>query len=134
MCKENKKLIEFIYTQLNLYCKKASPAMLRFTPTISKMFIQILSCFIKLSGKFAKSTLQNNFCVFYIKTIYILTLREMDKINIITYKNDLKFHRLYLYSSCLFDCSIYSFYRYQPLSFSTFMLQHIMELYQDKNP
>ena len=134
MCKENTKLIEFIYTKLNLYCKKASPAMLRFTPTISKMFIQILSCFIKLSGKFAKSTLQNNFCVLYIKTIYILTLREMHKNDIISYKNDLNYHRLYLYSSCLFDCSLYNFYRYQPLSFSTYMLQHIMELYQEKNP
>ena len=134
MVKQNKKLIEFVYSKLYTYCKKASPTMLRFTPTISKMFIQILSCLIKLSGKFSKATNQNFFMVLYIKTMYILTLRENNKINISLYKNDLRYHRLYFYSNCLFYCSIFNFLRYQPLSFCTFMLQHILELYQEKNP
>ena len=133
MCKQNKKILEFIYNKINVYCKKASPAMLRFTPFISKMFIQILSCLIKLSGKFCKVTLQNTFFLLYLKTIYILTLREIHKINLLTFKNDLKYHRLYFYSSCLFDSSIFNFYRYQPLSISTYILRHILELYQDKN-
>ena len=133
MCKQNKKLVEFVFTKLNSYCKKASPAMLRFTPTISKMFILMLSSLIKLSGKFCKTTYQNFFSVLYLKTIYILTLREIHKINMISYKNDLKTHRLYIYSDCLFDCSIFSFYRYQPLCFSSYLLQHILDLYQEKN-
>ena len=133
MCKQNKKKIEFIYNKLNLYCKKVSPAMLKFSPFISKMFILILSCFIKLSGIFCKTTLQNFFFTLYLKTIYILTLREINKISDISYKNDLKYHRLYFYSSCLFDSSIFSFLRYQPLSISTYILQHILELYKEKN-
>ena len=133
MCKQNKKSIEFIYTKINSYCKKASPAMLRFTPTISKMYIAILSSLIKLSGKFCKTTFQNFFSVLYLKTIYILTIREVHKINMISYKNDLKTHRLFIYSNCLFDCSIFSFYRYQPLCFSIYLLQHLLELYQEKN-
>ena len=134
LCKQNKKLIEFVYNKINQYCKKASPTMLRFTPTIAKMFINILSCFIKLSGKFCKTTYQNFFTIIYIQTIYILTLKEMHKININSYKNDLKNHRLYFYSNSLFDCSIFNFYRYQPLCFSTYILQHILELYKEKNP
>ena len=133
MCKQNKKIIEFVYNKINQYCKKASPAMLRFTPTIAKMFINILSCLIKLSGKFCKTTYQNFFTIIYIQTIYILTVKEMHKININSYKNDLKTHRLYFYSNSLFDCSIFYFYRYQPLSFSTYILQHILELYKEKN-
>ena len=134
MCKQNKKLVEFVYNKINQYCKKASPTMLRFTPTIAKMFINILSCFIKLSGKFCKTTYQNFFIIIYIQTIYTLTLKEMHKININSYKNDLINHRLYFYSNSLFDCSIFNFYRYQPLSFSTYILQHVIELYKEKNP
>ena len=134
MAKQNKKKIEFVYSKLYKYCKKAAPAMLRFTPTISKMFINILSCLIKLSGKFSKSTDQNFFIVLYIKTMFILTLGENQKININVYRNDLKYHRLYFYSNCLFYLSIFNFLRYQSLSFSTYMLQHVLELYQEKNP
>ena len=133
MCKQNKKILEFIYSKIYIYCKRASPVMLKFIPFISKMFIQLLSCFIKLSGKFCKATLQNTFSKLYLKTIFILTLTEIHKINIMEYKNDLKYHRFYLYSSCLFDSAIFNFYRYQPLSFSTYILRHILELYQDKN-
>ena len=134
MAKQNKKLIEFVYSKLYKYCKKASPAMLRFTPTISKMFINILSCLIKLSGKFSKSTDQNFYIILYIKAMFILTLGENQKININTYRNDLKYHRLYFYSNCLFYLSIFNFLRYQSLSFSTYMLQHVLELYREKDP
>ena len=131
MSKQNKKLIEFVYSKLSLYCKKASPQMLRFTPTISKMFIQILSCLIKLSGKFCKTTIQNIYTLIYLKTIYMLILREIHKIN--AFRNDIKTQRLYIYSNCLFDISIFIFNGYQPLSISTYILQHILELYEEKN-
>ena len=132
MCKQNEKIIELIYNKLKFYCEKASPAMVRLTPNISKNYIQILSCLIKLSGIFSKTTLQNFFCISYIKTIYSLTLGGIPKINAMALKNDIISHRLYLYSSCLFDCSLFNFYRYQSLCFSTRMLKHIMELYQEK--
>ena len=131
MCKQNKKLMEFVYDKLSLYCKKASPAMLRFAPTIAKMFIQILSCFIKLSITFNKTTFQNIYTVFYLKTIYALILREVNKVN--SFRSDLKAHRLYIYSNCIFDISIFIFWRYQPLCYSTYLLQHLLELYEEKN-
>ena len=131
MCKHNKRLMEFVYDKLSLYCKKAAPAMLRFTPTISKMFIQILSCFIKLSIIFNKTTFQNTYTVYYLKTIYALILREINKVN--TFRSDIKAHRLYIYSNCIFDISIFIFLRYQPLCFSIYLLQHLLELYEEKN-
>ena len=133
MCKQNKKILEFIYNKLFQYCKRSGSAMLRYAPYISKKLIEILSCIIKLSGKFCKNTFQNSFSIFYLRIIYILNFRNMDKINNVVCKNEIRYSRLYLYSNSLFDLSIFSFYKYQPLSFSTYILHHINDLYQDKN-
>ena len=135
MCKQNKKIIEYIYSKLYKYCDKTSPAMLRFTPAISLIFLQILSCLIKLSGIFCKTTFQNDFIITYLKTIYILNIiREIHKIDVSTFKNEMKYQRVYLYANTLFDCAIFSFYKYQPLKYSTYILQHILELYNERNP
>ena len=132
MCKQNKKMLDFIYHKLHQYCNKEGSSLV-YAPYISKKLIQILSCIIKLSGKFCKNTFQNSFSIFYLRTIYILNFRAMKKITQLSYKKEIRYNRLYLYSSCLFDISIFSFYKYQPLSFSTYILQHIKDLYQDKN-
>ena len=129
MCNKNKKMLEHIYSKLFSYCYMPSKNSILFYPPISKMYIQILSCLIKLSGKFCKTTLQNYFCILYIKTNFLLSLREIPKITLISYKT----YRLYIYASCLFDAAIFNFYKYQPLSFSTYILQHILNIYQDKN-
>lgn len=39
----------------------------------------------------------------------------------------------YFYSNCLFDAAIFFFIKYQPLFISTFILQHILDLYHDKS-
>ena len=39
--------------------------------------------------------------------------------------------RKYFYSHCLFDCSLYLFNRYQPLSITISILQHILDLYNN---
>ena len=134
MCKQNKKILDYIYHKLFVYCNKKSSAMITYAPHISKKLIQILSCIIKLSGKFSKITFQNSFSVFYLRIIYILRFRNLDKISQPSIKNEIRYSRLYLYSSCLFDLSIFSFFKYQPLGFSTYLLQHIKTLYQDKSP
>ena len=133
MCKQNKKMLELIYSKLLSYSHKPSSNSLLFSPPISKMFIQILSCLIKLSGKFCKTTYQNYFCILYIKTNFILSLRNLPKITLISYKNELKYNRLYTYANCLFGTAIFNFYKYQPLSFSIYILQHILTIYQDIN-
>ena len=131
MCKQNKKMLELIYSKLLSYSHKPSTNSILFSPPISKMFIQILSCLIKLSGKFCKTTYQNYFCILYIKTNFILSLRNLPKITLISYKNELKYYRLYIYANCLFGTAIFNFYKYQPLSFSIYILQHILTIYQD---
>ena len=133
MCKQNKKMLELIYSKLLSYSHKPSTNSILFSPPISKMFIQILSCLIKLSGKFCKTTYQNYFCILYIKTNFILSLRNLPKITLISYKNELKYYRLYIYANCLFGTAIFNFYKYQPLSFSIYILQHILTIYQDIN-
>ena len=133
MCKQNKKMLELIYSKLLSYSHKPSTNSILFSPKIAKMYIQILSCLIKLSGKFCKTTLQNYFCILYIKTNFILSLRHLPKITLISYKNELTYYRLYIYANCLFGTAIFNFYKYQPLSFSIYILQHILNIYQDIN-
>ena len=61
MCKENKKKLEFIYNKINTYCKKTGSAMRKFSPPMAKILISLLSCLIKLSIKFCKTSLINFF-------------------------------------------------------------------------
>ena len=131
MCKENKKKIEFIHKKVNLYCKKAGSAMRKFTPPIAKILLNLLSILIKLSVKFCKTSLQNFFCVIYIKTLFSLIEREIKAG--FEYKNDLKYNRAFVYANCLFDSAIFFFYNYYPLSISIQIFQHILEFYNDNS-
>ena len=128
MCKENKKKLEFMYNKLNTYCKKSAASMKKVTPAIAKMLVNLLSCAIKFSGKFCKTNLQNLFFIIYLKAIYALNYREIKAGNSI-YINEIKYNRLFLYASLLFDSSIFHFYNYYPLDISTKLLQHCLELY-----
>ena len=131
MCKENKKNLEFMYNKLKTYCKKQAPAMKKFIPHIAKMLLSLLSLGIKLSVKFCKTSLQKYFFSIYLKAIFAINLREIKSGNVIDYKNEIKYKRLYLYTSCLFDSAIFHFYNYHPLEISTKLLQHCLELYND---
>ena len=131
LCKENNKIIEYIYKKLKNYCIKSGSAMLRVAPKIAKILIMILSCLIKYSVKFSKISLQNHFVTIYLKTILSLNYREIKTGNAIEYKNEIKYNRLYIYANCLFDAAIFHFYNYYPLNICTDFLQHIIELYND---
>ena len=63
MCTKNKVIIEYFYRKIQEQLPKISNSnrIGKFFPSITKLFIQLLSCFIKLSGKFSKSKLQNYF-------------------------------------------------------------------------
>ena len=131
LCKENNKIIEYIYKQLNNYCIKSGPAMLKVAPDIAKILIMILSCLIKYSVRFSKISLQNHFVIIYLKTILSLNYREIKTGNAIEYSNEIKYNRLYIYANCLFDAAIFHFYNYYPLNICTDLLQHCVQLYKD---
>ena len=131
MCKENKKKFEYMYNKLSTYCKKSAASMKKVTPAIAKMLINLLSCAIKFSGRFCKTNLQNLFFIIYLKAIYSLNYREIKSGNSIDSINEIKYNRLYLYTSLLFDSSIFHFYNYYPLDISTKLLQHCLDLYAD---
>ena len=40
---------------------------------------------------------------------------------------------MYIYASCLFGTAIFNFYKYQPLNFSIYILEYILNKYQDIN-
>ena len=136
MCQHNTDPIKFLNKKIMDQLPKISNTnkIAKFYPTITKTLLQILSIFIKLSGKFHKSALENLYIYLYFKIIYVLSITVIkcnpgnnDEIN-----DQLKNERRYFYSSCLFDSSIYLFNRFQPLSLCIYILQHIIELYGNK--
>ena len=139
MCSKNKVVIEYFFKKIQEQLPKISNAnrIGKFFPSITKLFIQLLSCFIKLSGKFAKSRLQNYYIKYYLKTIYIVSDTVINRFggvnNVQGMDSDIKHIGRYFYRNCIFDASIFFFIKYQPLIISNFILQHILELYQDKS-
>ena len=136
MCKQNENPIHYLSSKILEQLPKISNTnkIAKFYPTITKTMLQILSIFIKLSGKFHKSTLENLYITLYFKIVHVLSITVI-KYNPSSNKeinNQLKNERRYFYSSCLFDSSIYLFNRFQPLSTCIYILQHILELYGNK--
>ena len=136
MCEQNKNSINYVTSKIIEQLPKISNTnkIAKFYPTITKTMLQILSIFIKLSGKFHKSTLENYYIILYLKIIHVLsiTVIKYNPGNSEEINNQLKNERRYFYSSCLFDSSIYLFNRFQPLSTSIYILKHILELYGNK--
>jgi len=138
MCTKNKIIVEFFYKKIEEQFPKISNSnrIGKFFPSIAKLFMQLLACFIKLSGKFSKSKLQNYFVKIYLKTIHIVSETVISKFgginNVVGMDSDTKHIGRYFYSNCIFDTSIFFFMRYQPLFVCIFILQHILDLYQDK--
>ena len=137
MCSKNKEIIEYFYRKIKEQLPKISNSnrIAKFFPNITRLFIQLLSCFIKFSLKFCKSKLYNYFVKYYLKTIYVVSetvIAKFGGLNNIGSDNDIKHIGRYFYRNFIFDISIFFFMRYEPLFISIFILQHILELHQDK--
>ena len=139
MCTKNKPIIEYFYTKIkdNLPKFTNNNRIGKFYPSITKLFMQILSCFIKLSGKFCKSKLENFYLQYYLKTVHVVSKTVIEKFrgdnNMVGIENNIKHIGEYFYRNCIFDAAIFFFMKYQPLIICIFILQHILELYQDKS-
>ena len=139
MCDKNKETIEFFYKKIHELLPKISNSnrIGKFFPVITKLFIQLLSCFIKFSVRFCKSRLQNYFVKLYLKTVHVVSETVIKRFgginNEVGTDNDIKHIGRYFYGNCIFDVSIFFFMRYEPLLISIFTLQHILELYQNKS-
>lgn len=137
---KNEVIINYFYKKIKDELPKISSSnrIGKFFPNLTKMFMQLLSCLIKLSGKFSKSKLQNFFIKHYLATIHVVSDTVIKKFggqnnNKNDLDNETRHIGKYFYSNCLFDASIFFFIKYQPLFISTFILQHILDLYHDKS-
>ena len=136
MCKQNENSINYLTSKIFEQLPKISNTnkIAKFYPTITKTMLQILSIFIKLSGRFHKPTLENLYIILYFKIVHVLSITVIKYIPSSNKEmnNQLKNERRYFYSSCLFDSSIYLFNRFQPLSTCIYILKHILDLYGNK--
>ena len=133
MCEKNNNSINYITKKIIDFLPKItnSNKLALFYPTMTKTMLQILSIFIKLSGKFHKSTLEELYITKYLKinnalSISILKYNAGDSEEI---NNHLKNEKTFFYSNCLFNSSIYLFNRFHPLTITIYILRHILELY-----
>ena len=135
MSEQNKKVLEYlIFKEIEQLPKISNTNKIAvYYPTITKTLLQVLSLFIKLAGKFNKSILENYYIKQYLRIVHLMSYivikyvnpGKIDELNNSQFKNE----RKYFYSQCLFDCSIYLFNRFQPLSTPITILLHILELY-----
>ena len=139
MSEQNKMIVDYFYRKIQDQLPKItnSNRIGKFFPSITKIFIQLLSCLIKLSCKFCKSKLENYYVNYYLKTIDVVSKTVIAKFGGITdsnnMDNDIKQIGRYFYSNFIFDVSIFFFLKYEPLLVCIFILQHILDLYQDKS-
>ena len=135
MCEQNKSSIKYLTLKIiqNIPRMTKANKIGLFFPSVTKIMLQILSIFIKLSGKFSNPTLEKQYIILYFKIIHILSFTF--KKYILGYNSEiihqLENERRYLYASFLFDSSLYLFKRYQPLSTIIDILKHILELYEN---
>ena len=139
MIEYNEKLFQYFFKKIKEQLPKISNAnrIGKFYPSITKNFIQIISCLIKLSDRINKPKKQALFIEYYIRILYLVSKTVFLKFGLManaSYSDyDLKHISQYIYANIIFDLGIYYFIKYHPFIFIINMLQHILELYKDSS-
>ena len=139
MIEYNEKLFQYFFKKIKEQLPKISNAnrIGKFYPSITKNFIQIISCLIKLSDRFNKPEKQVLFIEYYIRILCIVSKTVFLKFGLMANASyadyDLKHISQYIYANIIFDLGIYYFIKYHPFSIIINMLQHILELYKDSS-
>ena len=136
MCEQNKKIILYLSNKIIEQLPRVNyrNRIAMYYPSVTKIMLQIISVYIKLAGKFNKSTLENFYIEEYLKIVRAASLIG-SKFNHLNQgkrdenNNQSKNEKKFFYSQCLFDSSIYIFNRFKPLSITISILQHILEIY-----
>ena len=134
--KENKDKCDFINQKIeeNIFKMQSSNRIAKYYPGLIKMFMEIISIFIKLSAKFYKTDFVNYFVKLYMKIILYILIAFTDVLNSNfvgeTIDTDMKTSSRYFYASCLNNLAIFHFYKYQPLYISNKIFKHIFSLYE----
>ena len=137
MIEKNKKYLDFIYRRIKEQLPKLSNAnrIGKFYPSISKKYIEVLSCLIKLSDKFNKPKIHNMLIKYYIKTFYVLKQTILNKFKKITDDKSSDFDNKeisnYIYSIIFFYIAIFYFMKYHSFSITIQMLKHVIDLYKE---
>ena len=136
MCENNTNYIDYLTKKIVEQLPRINNRnqIAKYYPTITKIMLQILAVFIKLSGRFNKSQYEIAFIKMYYKIIHILSKtviktlpKHAEELN-----NQLKNERRYFYASCIFDSAIYLFNRFLPLSIPINLLLHILDYYKNQ--
>ena len=136
MCENNTNYIEYLTKKIveKLPNINNTNQIAKYFPTITKIMLQILAVFIKLSGRFNKSQYEITYIKLYYKIIHILSktvIKTMPK-HVNEFNSQLRNERRYFYASCLFDSAIYLFNRFLPLSIPINLLLHILDYYKNQ--
>lgn len=139
MIEKNKTYIDFIYRRIKEHFPKLSNAnrIGKFYPSITKKYIEVLSCLIKLSDKLNKPKIHNIFIKYYIKTFYILKQTVLEKFKKTADDKHSDFDNKeisnYIYSNIFFYIAIFYFMKYHSFSITIQMLKHVIDLYKQND-
>ena len=136
---QNKDKFDFIYQKIeeNILKMQSSNRIAKYYPGLIKMFMEILSVFIKLSAKFYKADYMNYFLRLYMRILIYLLIAFKDALNSNfigdALENEMRTASRYFYANCLNYLAIFHFYKYQPLYISNKIFKHIFTLYEGLN-
>ena len=136
MLEKNKKIFEFIYKKIKDTFPKItnSNRIGKFFPLITRKYLEVLSCLVKLSDQINKPKIQNMIIKYYIKTFYIVSTTVRSKFYQKGNENhaelDIKHISKCFYTNIFFDIGIFFFLKYDSFSITIKLLQHILDLYQ----
>ena len=137
MHQQNRDLLKSIAVQIkkNFRNMSNSNRIGKFYPSIIKIFFQIISVVIKFASKFNKNMIENYYMKMYIDTIYIIRETIINRFTSMNndIENDFKLMGRFFYYNCIYNISIYFFYRYQPLNIIISLFQFISEQYHAKD-
>ena len=141
MIEKNINLFEYIYKKIKEIFPKItnSNRIGKFFPLITRKYLEILSCLIKLSDKVNKPKIQNIFMKYYIKTCQVVLETVNSKFGMYSdsdYMNnnfDIKNISKYLYANIYFDIGIFYFIKYNSFSLTIQLLEHVLYLYGDSS-
>lgn len=128
--KENEDCLNYIFDKIKRNLPLSVPVnnISKYYPTITLLYIKILSCLIKISGKFKKLQIQNIYLSHYIQIIHLSYKLILERGEARNQEKETKNKIRYFLSNSLFQASLFAMWNYLPITIPIKCLEKIDEI------
>ena len=128
--KENEECLNYIFDKIKKNIPLSVPVnnISKFYPSITLLYIKILSCLIKISGKFKKLQIQNTYLSYYIQIIHLSYKLVLERGEARNQEKETENKIKYFLSHSLFQASLFAMWNYLPITIPIKCLEKIKEI------